>query len=75
MATKTISIDLEAYDRLTRARLGNESFSRVIKRAIRPAIDVKAYLSDLDHHPLGEDALAAIDRHESQRHTALPRER
>jgi predicted CopG family antitoxin len=34
MATKTISIDLEAYERLREARLSpDESFSRVIKRA------------------------------------------
>lgn len=34
MATKTISIDLEAYEKLRRARLApDESFSRVIKRA------------------------------------------
>ena len=34
MATKTISVDLEAYERLNRARRRtNESFSRVIKRA------------------------------------------
>lgn len=35
MATKTISVDIEAYERLRRARLSpDESFSRVIKRAI-----------------------------------------
>ena len=34
MATKTISIDLDAYRRLSAARLGpKDSFSKVIKRA------------------------------------------
>lgn len=38
MATKTISIDLEAYERLRRARrVRSESFSMVIKRATWPA--------------------------------------
>jgi len=37
MATKTISIDIEAYERLRRARRApNESFSKVIKRAEWP---------------------------------------
>ena len=38
MATKTISIDIEAYERLRRARRArSESFSMVIKRATWPA--------------------------------------
>ena len=37
MATKTISVDLEAYERLRSARLQEqESFSKVIKRATWP---------------------------------------
>jgi predicted CopG family antitoxin len=35
MATKTLSVDEEAYKRLVRARQhGRESFSQVIKRAV-----------------------------------------
>ncbi len=32
MATKNISITVEAYDRLATLRKGNESFSEIIKR-------------------------------------------
>lgn len=38
MATKTISLDLEAYERLSAARNHErESFSKVVKRAVWPA--------------------------------------
>lgn len=63
MATKTISVDLEAYERLRRARHSpDESFSRVIKRATWPEKlrTATALLDALDGLP--RPPLAVIDR-------------
>lgn len=74
MATKTISIDLEAYERLRRARLApDESFSRVIKRARwrEEARTAAGLLSALEVTPPPDlDALARLD--EAQRDDAPP---
>ena len=59
MATKTISIDIEAYERLRRARRErSESFSMVIKRAVWPAPPrtAGALLEALERAPVLSDA-------------------
>jgi hypothetical protein len=55
MATKTISVDFEAYQRLREARLRpDESFSQVIRRARWEAVDSigQSVLEALETAPL-----------------------
>jgi len=65
MPTKTISIDLEAYERLRRARTDpRESFSRVIKRAFwpQPARTAEGLLDAFASSPvLDDETLARLD--------------
>ncbi|MCL5281629.1 MAG: antitoxin VapB family protein [Planctomycetes bacterium] len=75
MATKTITIDLEAYDRLKAAQKETESFSQVIKRVVKRPLDVQAFAKKLEARPLSDEATAAIGRHVRRRHQPARRRR
>ena len=75
VTTKTITIDTEAYRRLRMVRRKDESFSRVIKRVVRPPLDVDAYLARLDAAPLSPEAAKAIEKRATTRRTRTRRSR
>jgi len=75
MATKTISIDLDAYRRLSDVRKENESFSQVIKRVIRPPFDLKDWLRKVAAAPLSDEAVSAIEEQVASRRSKRQRSR
>ncbi len=74
MAVKTITIDLEAYDRLSRLKDG-DSFSQVIKKYL-PAAGSTAgdLLAALDNNQVGEETVNSIARVVAERRDSPVRE-
>jgi predicted CopG family antitoxin len=67
MATKTISIDLEAYARLKSVQRENESFSQTIKRVIQKPVDVEQWLAAIAKNRPSDGALDVVEQVVAQR--------
>ena len=62
MPTKTITLDLEAYQRLKSVQRESESFSQTIKRTIPAPFDLAAFGKRLKARPLSDTAVKAVEQ-------------
>lgn len=75
MATKTITVDLEAYLRLKSVKRDRESFSETIKRKIPAPLEFEAYRRRLEGLSLSEKAAEGIEEQVCRRHEPSARNR
>lgn len=61
MATKTITLDLEAYELLRRHKKGRQSFSQVVKEHFRPRTTVGDFRQALQRTTFEEETLDRVE--------------
>ena len=71
MAVKTITIDTEAYEILAAEKNVNESFSKVIKRRLRPSSTAATLLAHLNEICLSEDSLRHVEKLVKERRKSM----
>jgi predicted CopG family antitoxin len=62
MSVKTITIDMEAYELLSREKRDGQSFSQVIKAHFGPQPTAARFLARLKSIRISDDALDAMER-------------
>ena len=75
MATKTITIDTEAYRRLKIVKQSGESFSQTIKRVVQKPMDFKQWMRSIEKDPLSDRAVDAVEAVVSGRRNRRSRRR
>ena len=75
MATKTITIDMEAYRRLKGLKAEGESFSRTLKRVLPAPFDIEDFLRRAAKSPMSPEAIEAVEEHIRFRHIPSKRVR
>ncbi len=73
MATKTISIDLEAYSRLVKSRREKESFSEIIKREVHPPMNIEEIIDTFRKNRLSPQAEKAVRAQIARRRAPINR--
>lgn len=61
MAVKTITIDMAAYEILSAEKKAEESFSKVIKRRLRPSKTARSLLVAMPNMVSSEEALDRME--------------